>query len=67
MSNNDIKKENKTKIKKMLAFDIFQTRDLIYQIWSTIYENNHQNQSLENKTLNDKIKKKSHKKIQNTK
>lgn len=32
MSNNDIKKENKTKIKKMLAFDIFQTRDLIYQI-----------------------------------
>jgi hypothetical protein len=32
MSNNDNKKENKTKIKKMLAFDIFQTFDLVHQI-----------------------------------
>jgi len=68
MSNNDIKK-NKTKIKKMLAFDVFQNHDLVYQIWSTIHENNHQTQSLENKTLNDKIKKKNHikkSKIQNS-
>jgi hypothetical protein len=42
MSNNDNKKENKTKIKKMLAFDIFQTSDLVHQIWSTIHEKNHE-------------------------
>jgi hypothetical protein len=38
MSNNDNEKENKTKIKKMLAFDIFQTlwpssSDLKHYTW----------------------------------